>query len=233
MINCVIIDDEPIARNIIARYIHKTPGLRLYAQFDNALEALDICKTNTIDLLFLDINMPELTGMELLKALNHPPKVIITTAYSEYGAESYEYNVCDYLMKPISFERFLKAINKTELQLTSSNEEQTNVPSEFMFIKTDDSVQKIIKQEVVMVKSYGNYIKLYTSEQEYISRSTLSKIANQLHGFVIQVHKSSLVSPMCIKHIKGNEAVLDNDEVVKIGNSYRLQVTEELSKYSR
>lgn len=226
--NCVIIDDEPIACNIIARYINKTPGLKLHATFDNALDALNVLKSDSVDLLFLDINMPELTGIELLESLNNPPKVIITTAYSEYGAESYEYNVCDYLMKPISFERFLKAVSKTGINFTDSVESEPKASTEYMFIKTDDTVQKIMKEEVIMAQSYGNYVKLFTTTEEFISRSTLSTLGQQLEGFLVQAHRSFLVAPKYIKQIKGNEIVLENNVVIKIGKNYRPQLFNEL-----
>ena len=156
MVRCLIIEDEPVARDILRQYISGTPNLELIQEFEDAISALAFINERRIDLLFLDINMPKLSSIGFLKSLINPPKVILTTAYSEYALESYELDVVDYLLKPFSFERFLKAVNKIELSPT------VQPGSTKIIIKADGKVYHIEVSDILFVESMGDYLTLYT-----------------------------------------------------------------------
>ncbi len=218
MIKCLIVDDEPIARGIIEKYILKTPGLSVSGQLDNALDVVQFVKNNQVDLIFLDINMPEMTGIDLLKSLLNPPKVIITTAYSQHGAESYDYDVVDYLLKPIPFERFLKAIQKLEQPNSKeSNEEKEH----FIFLKEGQTTHKVLINEIRYVQAYGNYLKVHTKTNTLVVRITLQNLLNDLGDYLIQIHKSYLISRQFIQSMNRESVTLDNGECLPISNSFR------------
>lgn len=227
MIHCLIVDDEPIARSIIEKYVLKTPGLQLSGQLDNALEVVDFIKNNPVDLIFLDINMPEITGIDLLKSLYKAPQVIITTAYSEYGAESYNYDVVDYLLKPIPFERFLKAIQKLDdpETLEHKTEEQQSI-----FLKEDQTTHKVRIKDIRYVQAYGNYLKVYTPTSTLIVRITLQKLLERLNGSLVQIHKSYLISKHFIQSMDRESVTLDQGECLPVSNSYRSQLLSQVNK---
>lgn len=225
MIHCLIVDDEPIARSIIEKYVLKTPGLQLSGQLDNALDVIEYLKSHEVDLLFLDINMPGITGIDLLKSLYKPPHVIITTAYSEYGAESYNFDVVDYLLKPIPFERFLKAIQKLE---KSTSEHALNQDDEFIFLKEDQTTHKVLVKDIRYVEAYGNYVKVHTSSSMLIVRSTLQKIISEVSETLIQIHKSYLVSKNFIQSLDRESVLLDGEVRLPISNSYRGKIQSEI-----
>lgn len=227
MIHCLIVDDEPIARSIIEKYVHKTPGLELSGQLDNGLEVVEFIKNNPVDLIFLDINMPEITGIDLLKSLYKAPQVIITTAYSEYGAESYNYDVVDYLLKPIPFERFLKAIQKlkhTEVQGNKAEEQQ------FIFLKEDQTTHKTLVSDIRYVQAYGNYLKVHTKDKTLVVRITLQKLLASLEGALIQIHKSYLISKHFVQTMDRESVTLDQGECLPVSNSYRSQLLSGIEK---
>lgn len=225
MINCLIVDDEPIARRLLEKYVGKTPMLELIGSIDNALEILSFLSQRQVDLLFLDINMPEFSGIDLLKSMRNPPKVIITTAYAEYGAESYEYNVIDYLMKPISFERFVKAVQKAlptyQNEPISETEQTTNHHTDFIFLKEDQKVHKILIKDIQYLQAYGNYVKVFRKDQVIIVRKTLSELEEELGQTLYRLHKSYLVSPNFIKRVEDNKVVMNNDQILPIGKMYK------------
>ena len=227
MIHCLIVDDEPIARNIIAKYVAKTPGLHLSGQLDNALEVVDFLKNHEVDLIFLDINMPEMSGIDLLKSLLHPPEIIITTAYSQHGAESYDYDVVDYLLKPIPFERFLKAIQKTGKAITNGPKAE---PDEFVYLKEDQTTHKVLVQDIRYVQAYGNYLKVHTRTGTLVVRITLRKLLDSLADTLIQIHKSYVVSRHFIQSISRESVLLDQGESLPISNSYRNHLQSEIDK---
>ena len=227
MIHCLIVDDEPIARNILEKYIIKTPGLQLIGQLDNALEVVEFIKTHKVDLIFLDINMPEMSGIELLKSLLSPPEIIITTAYSQHGAESYDYNVVDYLLKPIPFERFLKAIQKLE---KPNSKNPTEEDRKYIFLKEDQTIHKVLVKDIRYVQAYGNYLKVHTQSNTLIVRTTLQKLLMNLKETLIQIHKSYLVSKHFIQSIDRESVLLDQDECLPISNSYRNNILSQIDK---
>jgi DNA-binding LytR/AlgR family response regulator len=207
MINCLVVDDEPIAREGITEYIRQIDYLNPVAQCKSAVEAAGLLQKSKIDLLFLDIQMPKLTGIEFLKALADPPLVIFTTAYSEYALEGFELDVVDYLLKPISFARFLKAAEKAQSYLHAKNRE-VSITSDFFFIKCNGKIEKIIMADVIYIEAMANYVIIYTRQKKYITYLTFSGIEEQLpaHLFV-RIHKSFLVAISAIQTIDGNEVI--------------------------
>lgn len=223
ILNCVVVDDEPIARDIIINYISQIPYLKLLASCKDAFEAMEIVKEKSIDLMFLDINMPRLTGLSLLRTLKTTPEVIITTAYSEYALEGFELSVTDYLLKPFSFERFVQATEKVikkrhENILIPTIKE---VPENFLFVKSDKKHIKIIINEIRFIEAYGNYINIYTSNEKIITRQTLADFEKQLPpNAFIRIHKSYVVSYSHIKHMEGNHISI-GEKQLPIGKVYR------------
>ena len=223
MINCLVVDDEPIAREGIMEYIRQIDYLNPVAQCKSAAEAAGLLQKNKIDLIFLDIQMPKLTGIEFVKALADPPLVIFTTAYSEYALEGFELDVVDYLLKPISFARFLKSAEKAQNYLHARNKE-VSITNDFFFIKCNGKIEKILMAEVVYIEAMANYVIIYTRQKKYITYLTFSGIEDQLpaHLFV-RIHKSYLVAISAIQTIDGNE-VITGLMRLPISKNYRNEV---------
>lgn len=201
-LKCIITDDEPIARKGLQRYVERINFLELVGVCEDAIQLNNQLKSQQADLLFLDIEMPYMTGIELLNSLSNPPKVIITSAYAEYAIKGYDLEVSDYLLKPISFDRFLKAVNKVYDQLISS---QTPVVQDYLFVKTSLKLEKIRFNDMRFIEGVENYVAIYTSDGKIITHTTLRTILQKLppERFV-QVHKSYLVNIDKIDSIEGN-----------------------------
>jgi DNA-binding LytR/AlgR family response regulator len=207
MINCLIVDDEPIAREGIMEYINQIDYLHAVAACKSAVEAAGLLQKKEIDLIFLDIQMPKLTGIEFLKALANPPLIIFTTAYSEYALEGFELDVVDYLLKPISFARFLKATEKAQNYLNAKNKD-FSITNEFFFIKCNGKIEKIVMSDVDYIEAMANYVIIHTQQKKYITYLTFSGIEEKLpaHLFV-RIHKSFLVAVSAIQTIDGTEII--------------------------
>lgn len=201
-LKCIITDDEPIARKGLQSYVERIDFLELVGVCEDAIQLNNQLKSQQADLLFLDIEMPYMTGIELLNSLSNPPKVIITSAYAEYAIKGYNLEVSDYLLKPISFDRFLKAVNKVYDQLISS---QTPVVQDYLFVKTSLKLEKIRFNDMRFIEGVENYVAIYTSDGKIITHTTLRTILQKLppERFV-QVHKSYLVNIDKIDSIEGN-----------------------------
>ena len=201
-LKCIITDDEPIARKGLQSYVERIDFLELVGVCEDAIQLNNQLKSQQADLLFLDIEMPYMTGIELLNSLSNPPKVIITSAYAEYAIKGYDLEVSDYLLKPISFDRFLKAVNKAYDQLISS---QTPVVQDYLFVKTSLKLEKIRFNDMRFIEGVENYVAIYTSDGKIITHTTLRTILQKLppERFV-QVHKSYLVNIDKIDSIEGN-----------------------------
>lgn len=214
-ISCLIIEDEPVARDILRQYISEVEELDLVQEFEDGISASSFLKTNSIDLIFLDINMPKLSGISLLKSLQNPPKIILTTAYSEYALEGYELDVVDYLLKPFSFERFLKAVNKVEV-----------TPKEPVFpkditIKADKKTYRISTDEILYAKAMGDYITLYTATQKLTFNRTLKLFQQELDPTqFLRVHKSYLINLKTIDFVEGNMIQI-GEKAIPIGLAYK------------
>ena len=223
-LNCLVVDDEPLARNLLSDYIKKIPHLHLVGTAENALVAMKLLRENSVDLVFLDIQMPELTGINLLKALHVKPMVIFTTAYSEYALESYELDVVDYLLKPITFERFLKATEKVS-QRTQPGEVNVPPPSSdpaFVFIKDGTKLVKVFFEDILYVEGLKDYVTVHTAEQKIVSLQRLKTLEAQLpENQFLRIHNSYIISLHAIHSIHKNE--------VQIG-SVRLPISDSYKK---
>ncbi len=219
-------DDEPPAHKVLENYIGKVNTLTLVHNCYNAIEALNYLYEHKVDLIFLDINMPELTGLEMLKTMDNPPAVILTTAYSEFALESYEFGVVDYLMKPIRFDRFLKAINKVVLsktQLESQDKTKKPMPAaeKDIFIKVDGVQQKVTLDDVLYLESKGNFVLLHLKDKRHLTADTLTKMNERLSpsGF-LRIHKSYIININKVNTLQGNQVQV-GEKYLPIGNSYK------------
>jgi DNA-binding LytR/AlgR family response regulator len=223
VINCLVVDDEPIAREGIMEYIRQIDYLNPVAQCKSAAEAAGLLQKHSIDLIFLDIQMPKLTGIDFVKALADPPLIIFTTAYSEYALEGFELDVVDYLLKPISFPRFLKSVEKAQNYLNAKNKELSITP-DFFFIKCNGKIEKVVMDEIVFIEAMSNYVIIHTRQKKYITYLTFSGIEEQLPSEqFIRIHKSYLVAVSAIQTIDGNE-VITSLQSLPLSKNYRNDV---------
>ena len=228
-LNCIIADDEPIARQILENYVDAIPYLNLVASCKNAFEVLGILQEKEIDILFLDINMPKLSGLSLLKTLQKRPNVIITTAYPEYAIEGFELSVTDYLVKPFSLERFMQAVQKVNkkavIKTTTVIQEKETTNS--IFVKSDKKIIKLNFDEIYYAEAYGNYVKIY-ADKMILTPQTLSDFLNKLTKDFIRIHKSFIINFKHLKMIDGNQVILQNDAKLPIGKSYKKELLERI-----
>ncbi|OOG75419.1 LytTR family DNA-binding domain-containing protein [Flavobacterium sp. A45] len=227
-IRYIIVDDESVAHDIIKKYCSLLPNMQLMQDCYDAIEAIEYLNNNTVDLIFLDLNMPKLQGFEFLKTLPNLPKVIVTTAYKEHALEGYELNIVDYLLKPFSFERFLKAINKarTDTPKIASNSQNVvaDEKQERFFLRSDNKYTQIVLDDLLFVESSGNYIKIVLKEEIITTRGKLSSMMELMPiDSFIQVHRSFIVAHKHIKRIEGNQIFLEN-YTVPIGKLFKVQL---------
>lgn len=229
---CIIADDEPIARQILENYLDSFPYLELVASCKNAFEVLDVLQKNEIDILFLDINMPKLSGLSLLKTLQKRPNVIITTAYPEFALEGFELSVTDYLVKPFSVERFMQAVQKvtqkSETSTTTIIKEEKAIDS--IFVKSDKKIIKLNLEEIFYAEAYGNYVKIYTDKM-ILTAQTLSDFLGKLPKDFIRIHKSYIINFNHLKMIDGNQVILENVAKLPVGKSYKKELLNRLNNF--
>jgi DNA-binding LytR/AlgR family response regulator len=221
MIKYIIIDDEHIAHDIIKGYCDALPNLEFVDDCYDAIEAMECLRNNKVDLIFLDLNMPKLKGFDFLKTLQNPPNVIVTTAYQEHALEGYELNIVDYLLKPFSFERFIKAINKIEIK--DQNHEPSNILKEeqSLFLKSNKKRIQVKIAEILFIEATGNYVNVVTTTSEIQVRDKISDVIHLLSDTeFIQVHKSFVVAKSHINEIEGNR-ILIKDYKIPIGKVYK------------
>ena len=224
MIRCLIVDDEPSARLILAQYIGQVPQLQTAGECSEALQAIEFLRDQPVDLLFLDINMPRLSGISFLKASPHPPAVILTTAYDEYALEGYELDIVDYLLKPFSFERFLKAVTKAEKRLNPSKNQ------DYLVVRADKKTYKISYDDILFIESLGDYVTIHTVTQKLTTYDTLKNLEDKLpvHRF-IRVHKSFLISLDKTDYMEGNLFVVKGHQI-PIGATYKEEVVNRFTR---
>jgi DNA-binding LytR/AlgR family response regulator len=225
LIKCIIVEDEILAQQVIQNHLEKTPQLELVAICQNAAEAKIILANNEVDLIFLDLQLPGITGLHFLQSIPDPPFVIITTAYAEYALESYEFNVIDYLLKPISFERFTKSINKLMggRMLSQPTPEKENW-GDHSFIKSGSKFFKVNFSEIIYVQAMKDYVRIFSKDFQLISHQTMNELEAMLPSKqFIRIHKSYIVSINHIKIIYGNTVEIDNI-TLPIGNNYKESV---------
>ncbi len=230
-LNCLVVDDEPLARSLLSDYINKVPHLHLVGVAENALNAMKILREQPIDLVFLDIQMPELTGINMLKALKLKPMVIFTTAYSEYALESYELDAVDYLLKPITFERFLKATEKVS-QRTHTAEVSVGPASRdtFVFIKDGTKLVKVLFKDILYVEGLKDYVTIHTINQKIVSLQRLKTLESQLpETQFLRIHNSYIISLSAIHSIHKNEVQIGSARL-PVSDSYKKSFKEWLDK---
>jgi DNA-binding LytR/AlgR family response regulator len=229
MINCLVVDDEPIARKGMLEHLRQVEFMNCVAACRSAVEATQWMQSNRIDLVFLDIQMPKLTGIDFIKNLPHPPLVIFTTAYPQYAVEGYELDILDYLLKPISFSRFYKASVKAYDYLKLKNKYELNDADDFFFIKCNQKIEKIKIADVLYIEGMSNYIIVHTTQKKYITYLTFKGVEEQLPQYLfIRIHKSFLVSVNAIKTIDGNELKIEHISL-PISKTYREEVLARIS----
>ncbi|ABQ07290.1 MULTISPECIES: LytR/AlgR family response regulator transcription factor [Flavobacterium] len=226
---CIIVDDEPAAHYVLANYIKQNPKLELVFQGYNGIEAMDYLRENKVDLMFLDINMPEISGMELLKIIPNHPKTILTTAYSEFALESYDYGVIDYLLKPIYFPRFLKAIDRFfSTETTKAKEEEIAINT--VNVKVDGYFIEIELDQLLFAQSFGNYVKLHTTKRTYLASITTTELEKCLpEKNFMRIHKSYIVALDKIEATEKDFVVIKNEKL-PIGITYKRELTDRLKK---
>jgi len=217
---CLILDDEPLAVGILRDYIEKVPGLECVGAFRKPLKALEFLQTNEVDLLFLDIQMPDLSGLQFLKSLPDPPMIVFTTAYSRYAAESYDHDAVDYLLKPIEFDRFLKAVQKARA-LAVPGTKKTPSSGKTILIKSGTKFYRTRWGDIRYVKSAGNYVVFVTKEREILSLMTMRTAAELLPGSIfVRIHKSYIINIQHLDVIE-EEQVRIGENRIPIGDAYR------------
>jgi DNA-binding LytR/AlgR family response regulator len=229
-IRCVIIDDEPIARKGLKEYIQDASFLQLAGEFDNPLKAAALLLHEKIDLLFLDIQMPKMTGMEFLKTLSYPPMVIFTTAYPQYAVEGFEWNAIDYLLKPFSFERFYKAVSKARaMQEAIMQPVAPAAQPDYFFIKSDNRLIRIAYDDILFIEALQNYVAVYTTAgKKYVTYITFHSIESQLPtGRFIRTHKSYMIAAAKVESIEGNEIIIGTHHI-PISRTERETVLQQL-----
>lgn len=233
-LNCVIVEDEPLARNLMIDYVSKVPTLNLVEACSNPLAVIEVLRNNPVDILFLDVQMPEITGISLLKVLTKRPLVILTTAYSEYALEGYELDVADYLLKPITFERFLKAIDRVTLRLEShvapaqdKTEKLSQDPVKpFVFVKDGTKLVKIMLDDILYVEGLKDYVTIHTKTQKVVSLQRLKTLEDQLPpDKFIRIHNSFIVALNAIDVIHKGDVQI-RDAMLPVGETYKKSFRE-------
>ena len=235
-LSCLIVEDEPLARSLLTEYVRKVPYLNLVEACSSPLAAIEVLRKNTIDVLFLDIQMPEITGITLLKTLQKKPLVILTTAYSEYAMESYELDVLDYLLKPITFERFLRAVDKANQRLSipqAGQPEKTapeEAPQPFVFVKDGTKLVKIRFDDILYVEGLKDYVTIHTRQQKIVTLQRLKSLEEQLpSNKFIRIHHSFIVAFDAIDSIHKGEVQVGN-AFLPISDSYKTTFKEFIEK---
>ncbi|MEL7588190.1 MAG: LytTR family DNA-binding domain-containing protein [Prolixibacteraceae bacterium] len=222
MIKSIIVDDEPLARQVIMQYAKEVPGLEIRRCCNNALEANRILKEEKIDLMFLDVNMPLLSGLDFLKNLQHPPLVVLTTAYSDYALEGYELNILDYLKKPFSFDRFFKAIQKAEEQLALMAQKTEPVKNNnYIFIKANKKMVRVEIEKILFIEGLGDYIKIHLNDSHLVTNLSMKKMEELLPpADFFRIHKSFIIRLDQIRSIEGNLIEIGKNKL-PVGSNYR------------
>lgn len=232
-ISCIIVDDENVAREIIASHLSRIENIEVIAQCKNAIEAFNFINNNAIDLIFLDINMPEISGIAFAKSINKNNKIIFTTAYRDYAVEGFSLQAVDYLLKPISFERMLQAVNRY-FEVSTQQIETQSQPSEtndFIFVRSDRRMLKITFKDIIYIESLSDYLKIHLKDQSIITRETISAIEAKLpQKDFLRIHRSYIVNLANIESFT-NEEMIVNGKALTISRSYKKDVITKLERF--
>jgi len=232
-LRCLIVEDEPPAMEIMQAYVHDCPQLDLVKPCADAFSASEVMQQEQVDLIFLDINLPRLSGLSFLKTLHHPPLVIFTTAYPEYAVAGFEADAIDYLVKPFSFDRFLKAVNKA-IEKFRANQTAEKTPPEnyrnFILLRADKKTYRVKYSEILYIEAIGDYLKVVLAGKNLVIHETIKGLLDQLPpGLFLRVHKSYVVAVDRINYIEGNQLQAGNS-LIPIGRSYKEEVEKKLNR---
>lgn len=227
-IKCLLVDDEPLALDVIENHLNKIDNYEIVEKCSDAISAYNVLKNKKIDLIFLDIQMPEMTGLEFLRSLNNPPKVILTTAHREYALDGFDLDVVDYLLKPISFTRFIQAIEKFFISYAANTSEksqiQQNEEEKFIYIKADKKINKISLDEILYIESMKDYITIFCKSKRITTKQKISEMENELpEDMFIRIHKSFIVSKLHITSFTAYSVNIGSKELT-IGRTYKNSV---------
>jgi DNA-binding LytR/AlgR family response regulator len=226
---CLIVDDEPHAIEVLKTYIAATPALQIAGECSNAVAAFDFLQKNTVDLIFLDIQMPRLNGIEFMKSLTQSPKIVFTTAYREYALEGFDLGAVDYLLKPISFDRFLKAVYR--LTLTNARHEperQEHSSERFLYFRADRKMVKVYLNDILYIESLKDYVKIITSKGQIITKQSISSVEEMLpEGEFMRIHRSFVVAVRKIDSYTSNDITIGKTEL-PVGPLYRHEITKKI-----
>lgn len=232
---CLIVDDEPLARELIRGHVQKLENFEVVAECSDAMKALNVLREKQVDLIFMDIQLPQITGIEFLKTLKHAPKVIITTAYREYALEGFELDVVDYLLKPITFERFLKSVNKyyqmnqEDIQVVPGNSADKSVDDAFIYVKENKKVVKVYLSEIKYIEGLSEYVQVYTDKRKIITKTSMSQMEEKLPAEnFLRIHKSFIISVNKIEAFTANTIEVQGKEL-PIGRSFKNAVLNMLN----
>lgn len=224
-LSCIIIEDQAPAQRVLKKYIEDIGTLQLKNTFSDALKALEFLKTEQVELIFLDIHLPKISGIDFLRTLDYKPHIILTTAFSDYAVQSYEFSVVDYLVKPFSFERFVKAISKVKTNLhtpKAAQEPLPPIPDHDFFIKTGHEYIKVNSEHVLFIKSDMDYTEVHVDGKKLLSSETLSFWEEKLSPLnFVRVHKSYLINPQQIEKIAGNQIYMPEGHIIPIGRAFK------------
>lgn len=234
MITTIAIDDEPLALQLVTGYIEKTPGLKLAGMFDNPIDASEFLVNNSVDLIFIDIQMPDLTGIEFTRLMEKGPKVIFTTAYEKYALEGYKLEIVDYLLKPFSYEEFLAAVQKAQKLISLEKKEATSVEanSEFLFLKSDYKIKRINFNDILYIEGLKDYVKVFTinAPKPILSLTSLKLLESKLpENRFMRIHRSFIVNLEKIDTIERNRIVFGK-EYIPVSDQYKEKFQEYLDK---
>jgi DNA-binding LytR/AlgR family response regulator len=226
MLNCLLVDDEEMSRRTLEELIKKIKNWKLIASCSNVIEAREYLHQGNIDVLFLDVEMPEITGIEFLKMLTETPEVVIVSSNEKYALDAFEYEVTDYLLKPVSPERFLKTVNRIESRLASNDENYST--SDSVFVKANNQVVKIMLQDILWVEAYGDYVSIFTDKDRYVIHATMKGIEGKLPGDqFLRVHRSFIIRIDKINAIEDTLIVIGK-KLIPIGESFRSELMSRL-----
>lgn len=226
---CIIIDDEPLAHQVLQQYISQTPSLQLLKSFRNTVEAFEYLGKNRVDLLFLDIEMPLINGLHFLKALEQPPLTIFTTAYKQYAYDGFELNAIDYLLKPFPYERFAKAVQKAAALQPSA----APAANDALVVKDRHGSQIIPQQDVFYIEGFGDYVKIHTAKQTYVTYHTLKGLLEKLNdSLFLQIHRSFIVNKTQVSRVIPEGLVLHNQTFLPVGQVYKKDILQKLTHQS-
>ncbi len=238
MISCIIIDDEPLALKMMANYVNQTPFLDLHASFNNAIQALDFLKENTVDLVFSDIQMPDLNGMQMATLLNqmqtNKPQLIFTTAYDQFAIDGYKVNAIDYLLKPINYDDFLRAVLKVKTEQEKQHEIIEKTDSEYLYLKIDYKFLRIPFKDIVMVESLKDYVKIHVADKKIpiMFLSSLKAIENKLPSEqFIRIHRSYIIGKSHIDYLTKSSAFVNGMEIM-VGDIYKEEFKKMLDNWT-